>query len=175
MKRGIANGEVARFLDAWFAARQIIQAANFNRFQGAGLSAIQFMTLNLLPAVQGISMGELARRMNLKPATVAKTVDSLEARGMVTRIRDAPDKRTVLVKATKVGATLQNEASQQFHAQIEGLFNAMLPKERAALIVGLESFARASDSATSPAARQVSRAARAVPPAKHSSRRLPRQ
>jgi len=44
------NGEVARFLDAWFAARQHIQASNFNRFQGTGLSATQFMTLNLLPA-----------------------------------------------------------------------------------------------------------------------------
>jgi DNA-binding MarR family transcriptional regulator len=172
MKKGIANGEVARFLDAWFAVRQFIQAANFNRFQGAGLSATQFMTLNLLPAAEGISMGELARRMNLKPATVAKTVDSLEARGMVTRIRKAPDKRTVFVKATKAGVRLQNEASDQFHAQIEGLFDAMRTDERADLIVGLESFVRASNSAQSPTAKEISRGARAVPPAKRSSRRL---
>ena len=61
------------------------------------------MTLNLLPIAESLSMGKLAWRMNLKPATVAKTMDSLKARGMVTRIRQAPDKRTVLVKATKAG------------------------------------------------------------------------
>ncbi len=83
MKKKVSKAQVKRFLDSWLAVRQVIQAANFNRFQGAGLSATQFMTLNLLPSHgDGIAMGELARRLNLKPATVAKTVDSLEARGI---------------------------------------------------------------------------------------------
>ena len=78
--------EVERFLAAWFAVRQWIQAANFNHFQKAGLSATQFMTLNLLPENgDKLSIGDLARRMNLKAATVAKTVDSLEARKMLAR------------------------------------------------------------------------------------------
>ena len=173
MKNGIANKEVARFLDAWFSVRQFIQAANFNRFQGAGLSATQFMTLNLLPAADGISMGELARRMNLKPATVAKTVDSLETRGMVTRVRKEPDKRTVFVKATKTGVKLQNAASNQFHAQIESLFNAMQPQERVALIAGLESFVRASVSPNSEKIVEPTRGKNAALPAKRNSQRLP--
>ena len=123
MRRKVLKGEVTRFLEAWFGVRQFIQAANFNRFQGAGLSATQFMTLNLLPAEgDGIAMGELARRMNLKPATVAKTVDSLEARSLVTRMRDEADRRMILVKATANGADLQNAADSHFRAQIEALF-----------------------------------------------------
>ena len=147
MKRTSVKAEVARFLDAWLAVRQFIQAANFNRFQGAGMSATQFMTLNLLPTDgEGIAMGELARRLNLKPATVAKTVESLETRGMVTRVRSAADKRVVIVEVTKAGLALQNAASGQFEAQIEKLFRGMAPEEREGLIVGLESMIRAAGS-----------------------------
>jgi hypothetical protein len=39
--------EATRFIAAWMRLRQVIQAANFNRFQQAGLSATQFMTLNV--------------------------------------------------------------------------------------------------------------------------------
>jgi hypothetical protein len=52
--------ETARFMDAWMQVRQIVQALNFNRFQGAGLSATQFMTLNVVPA-EGMTLSELAR------------------------------------------------------------------------------------------------------------------
>jgi DNA-binding MarR family transcriptional regulator len=164
MKRKVVKAEVTRFLDAWFAVRQFIQAANFNRFQGAGLSATQFMTLNLLPSDgDGIAIGELARRMNLKPATVAKTVDSLEARKMVTRMRDAPDKRVVMIKATKMGLELQNAASGHFHAQIETIFKAMLPAERDGLIVGLESVIRSATRESGSRADKTTRGTNAVP------------
>ncbi len=84
-QKGPQKREVARFLDAWFGVGQFIQAANLNRFEGAGLSATQTMTLNLLPSGdEGISIGELARRIDLKPATVTKTVNSLEARSLIT-------------------------------------------------------------------------------------------
>ena len=137
--------EVARFLEAWFAVRQFIQAANFNRFQGAGLSATQFMTLNLLPATgQGIPIGELARRMNLSPATVAKTVDSLETRNMIARSKSPTDKRSVVITITPAGSKLQNAANSHFRRQIGEHFQSMLPEDRAGLIRGLESFIRAA-------------------------------
>ncbi len=156
MKREEDSDEVARFLDAWFAVRQFIQAANFNRFRGSGLSATQFMTLNLLPPDgQGMAIGELARRMNLKPATVAKTVDSLEARALVERTRRPTDKRVVQVAITAAGAALQNEAQGQFREQIRGLFQEMDPEQRRGLLAGLEGFVKAAqtrgESAVEPA------------------------
>ena len=145
MRKRVSKAEVERFLVAWFAVRQFIQAANFNRFQGAGLSATQFMTLNLVPSgVSGLAIGELAQRMNLKPATVAKTVDSLEARGLVARARSAADRRSIEVTVTAAGMELQNAAHGQFQAQIEKLFEAMKPEERQGLILGLESLSSAA-------------------------------
>ena len=140
----VEDGDVARFLTAWLAMRQVIQAANFNHFHKAGLSATQFMTLNLLPVEETTAIGELARRMNLKAATVAKTVDSLESRGLLKRTKSAADGRLVLVGITKRGRTLQNAAAGQFRLHIEKIFTAMAQKDRAALIRGLESFVRAA-------------------------------
>lgn len=158
MQAKIRQSELTRFLDAWFGVRQFIQASNFNRFQGAGLSATQFMTLNLVPeGGEGISMGELARRMNLKPATVAQTVDSLEARSLLERARADEDKRMVMVRLTAAGAELQNAASQQFRGRIGELLTAMLPDERAGLINGLEAFVRAAGSRSANGREEVSR------------------
>ncbi len=132
--------EVRRFLEAWMEVRQIIQAANFNRFHKAGLSATQFMILNILPEDDsGATMGSLAARTNLKPATIAQTVDSLEERGMVQRGKNAADKRVVLVRITDEGRALQNSASGQFRSFITGLFAAMPASDRKALVAGLES------------------------------------
>ena len=172
MKRKTVKTEVARFLDAWFAVRQFIQAANFNRFQGAGLSATQFMTLNLLPTEgEGLPIGDLAKRMNLRAATVAKTVDSLEAREMVVRSRSATDKRVVMVKMTGAGLDLQNAAQGQFQAQMEQLFRSMSQEERDGLIMGLESLVRTATQQNGSLADHFSDGPRVVLPAKRNSPR----
>ena len=146
MSKSIGEREVTRFLDAWFQMRQIIQAANFNRFHQAGLSATQFMILNILPEDdEGVSIGTLATRTNLKPATIAATVDSLEERGMVVREKSERDRRVVFVKITEEGRQLQNNAAGQFRSYITSLFRSMPAQERSALITGLESFVRAAD------------------------------
>jgi len=141
MGKRVPKSETGRFLDAWFAARQLIQAANFNRFQQAGLSATQFMALNSLPsAPQSIPIGDLARRLNLKPATIAQTINSLEERGLVTRQRAEADRRQVLLQITSEGANLQNSAAGQFKEQMAAIFGAMENGRRMELISGLEQF-----------------------------------
>ncbi len=140
------SGEIERFLEAWFAIRQVIQAANFNRFHKAGLSATQFMILNILPE-EGMTISGLADKTNLAPATIVATVDSLEDRGMVTRTRSESDRRSVLVRITGEGMKLQNTAAGQFRDHISTLFRAMPKKHRDALVTGLESLVKAAHSA----------------------------
>ena len=122
--RGEADDpEIPRFLNAWFAVRQVIQAANFNHFHKAGLSATQFMILNLLPETgERITMGDLARRMNLKPATIARTVDSLEHRKMLARHRSANDGRLVLLQITDEGKNCKTRRWGNFEHTWEPFF-----------------------------------------------------
>lgn len=132
--------ETERFLTAWLAVRQIVQAANFNRFHQAGISATQFMTLNVIPP-EGLSLSELARKLNLSPATLNETINSLVARQLVERLPDARDRRKVKLVATVEGQALQNKTSQEFHEAMGTLFTRMSPNGRRALIEGLEEFA----------------------------------
>jgi DNA-binding MarR family transcriptional regulator len=142
-----AVDEIERFLGAWFAIRQIIQAANFNRFHKAGLSATQFMILNILPEPpDGLTIGALAAKANLAPATIVKTVDTLQERGMVARVQNDADRRSVIVKITARGSKLQNTAAGQFRDQIAELFRNMPRKDRDALVRGLESLVQAAHS-----------------------------
>ena len=173
MQKTSLHRETSRFLDAWLRVRQLIQAANFNRFQKAGLSATQFMTLNLLPASgKGLTLSVLAKQMNLGMATVARTIDSLEARGMLTRTKSASDRRATHITLTQEGKTLQNAASREFHNQMANLFRSMDPKQRTGLIEGLESLIQAS---TRPSQTMVIHEADADPQGKHSSPRSRRQ
>ncbi len=132
--------ETERFLTAWLAVRQIVQAANFNRFHQAGVSATQFMILNVIPSA-GLSLSELARKLNLSPATLNETVNSLLARKLVERRPDSHDRRKVRIVATVDGQALQNSTSEDFHKAMGVLFGRMSAKGRRALLEGLEEFA----------------------------------
>ena len=129
--------ETSRFLAAWMHVRQIVQAANFNRFHRAGLSATQFMTLNVIPE-EGLTLTQLARKLNLSAASLKVTVDTLEERGLLVRRKSAHDARKVNILNTAEGALLMNTASGEFHRFMANIFMAMAPTERCGLLVGLE-------------------------------------
>ncbi len=160
--------ETTRFIATWMQLRQVIQAANFNRFQQAGLSATQFMTLNVIPR-DGMTLSELARSLNLSAATLNETVNSLEERGMVRRERQQHDARKVDIRATEAGAAMQNSASAEFHSFLSGLFARMSKTRREGLLAGLEQMVRLSQ----PEAGATTRRGADAPPGQRSSRRFP--
>jgi DNA-binding MarR family transcriptional regulator len=136
--------ETTRFLDAWMQVRQMVQRANFNRFQRAGLSATQFMILNVVPK-GGMTLSNLARELNLGASTLNQTVNSLEERGLVRRARDKADARKVNICATPAGETMQNSASQDFHQFMAGLFTRMSKTRREGMLTGLEQMVKLSN------------------------------
>jgi DNA-binding MarR family transcriptional regulator len=164
--------EATRFIAAWMRLRQVIQAANFNRFQQAGLSATQFMTLNVVPQ-EGMTLSELARSLNLSPATLSETVKSLEERGLVRRTRQEGDARKVNICATDEGEAMQNSASQEFHGFLSGLFGRMGKRRREGLLTGLEEMVKLSMSSREPA--ETNPRADGVVPGTRSMRRSPRR
>jgi DNA-binding MarR family transcriptional regulator len=76
-----------------------------------------FGTMRALRAAGPATQGQLARLLDVSPATVVQTIDHLEARGLVTRERDPSDRRAyrlhltpeadrVLERAATIGAEL---------------------------------------------------------------------
>ncbi len=85
------------------ALRRIARAIDLHSkrlVQRYGLTGPQALVLRSLLLVSELSVGELARRVNLSQATVTDILDRLEKRALVQRTRSTADKRRVLVRAT---------------------------------------------------------------------------
>ena len=88
------------------------------------------------------TISSIARRLGIDPATVVRTVDSLEKRGLVERRRDKQDRRQVFVEFTAAGHAALMEAHQHFIIRIRTIFLSMSAEGRASLLNGLEEFVR---------------------------------
>ncbi len=68
-----------------------------------GLSVTALEVLGALVEHDGCSHRDLAGRLRLAPATLTPVLDSLEAAGALTRVRDGVDRRVVRVSITDSG------------------------------------------------------------------------
>ena len=137
--------QVDAFLAGWFRMRQSVMEANFHRAHQQGVSTTQFMVMNLL-SEEGApwTLRRLATALNLEPATLVRTVDSLEQRGIVLRQRDTRDRRQVHLSLTSLGIEMQTASQTHFRTRLAHIFHAMSVADRHALIAGLTAFATAA-------------------------------
>lgn len=68
-----------------------------------GLTGPQLTILRVIKRLQPISVGDVARSANFNPGTLTGIVDRLEASGFVSRKRQAPDRRSVILRLTAAG------------------------------------------------------------------------
>ncbi len=136
------DAQVEQLLTAFGRFRQIM-SADFKHAHQQGMSTTQFIVLALLEKAQAdelTTIGWLANRMQIDPATVVRTVDSLEKRGMVVRQRDTRDRRQVFVEFTESGRRARQELHQRINARFAAIFRTMSDEGREALLAGLEEF-----------------------------------
>ncbi len=143
-KQSTVNEQVERFI-ATFSGLHKVLGAGFKHAHQHGFSTTQFMVMGLIDKAQTIdgetcTISSIAGRLGIDPATVVRTVDSLEKRGLVERRRSRQDRRQVFVEFTDAGRAARLEAQQQFIARIRAIFLAMSAEGRAALLSGLEEF-----------------------------------
>ena len=68
-----------------------------------GLSAADHKALSIVSRAGAMTAGELAQRTGLSPGAVTGLVDRLVAAGYVDRVRDAGDRRRVLIVPASTG------------------------------------------------------------------------
>src|SRR5260370_5174689 len=104
-KETVVDEQVERFFAIFSDLRKVL-GAGFKPAHEHGFSTTQFMVLGL---VEGSREGEpytissLAAKLGLDPATVVRTVDSLEKRGLDERKRDKHDRRQVFIVFAEPG------------------------------------------------------------------------
>ena len=86
--------------------------AAFNRYltaqlAGHGVTFGQFQHLRNLWVQDGLTQAELSRRIGIEIASSTTILDSLESEGLITRVRNAADRRKLNVFLTPAGAALE--------------------------------------------------------------------
>ena len=109
-----------------------------------GISAHQGSILDHLDTVAPMSLTELAQHMGVTPSTMSLHVDRLEASRLVTRTKDAADKRRVLLLLTAAGQRVKRAGSVLEPSRVEGLLRRLSPAQREASLAGLELLATAA-------------------------------
>jgi len=69
--------------------------------------------------VNGMTVGEISERLQVKHHTAVSLLDRLEARKLATRKRAAADKRNVNVQLTKAGASLLARLAAIHHRELQ--------------------------------------------------------
>ncbi len=143
LKQPTVNEQVERFTATFLDLRKVL-GAGFKHAHKHGFSTTQFIVLGLIEKAQNTgepcTISSIAGHLGIDPATVVRTVDSLEKRGLVERRRSREDRRQVFVEFTDAGRAARQEAHQQFIDRIHTILFAMSPEGRDSLLSGLEEF-----------------------------------
>jgi DNA-binding MarR family transcriptional regulator len=108
------------------------------------LSRHQASVLDHLDEVDPITLNGLARHMGVTAGTMSLTIDRLERKGYVVRVRDAADRRRVHVRLTSAGVRVRDASSVLDPPLVEALVSRLSDEDRAAAIRGLALLAGAA-------------------------------
>jgi DNA-binding MarR family transcriptional regulator len=97
----------------------------------SGLSLTQYNVLRILrgAGAAGLTCGETAQRMVTHDPDVTRLLDRLERRGLITRSRDARDRRVVTARITREGLRLIAALDKPLAALQRRLFRHMPHQE----------------------------------------------
>jgi DNA-binding MarR family transcriptional regulator len=99
----------------------------------SGLPAPQLSALSVIVFGGPITLGALADAEQVRPPTITRLVDKLEAAGLVERASDSIDRRISRVAATPKGIKLLHDGRRRRVASLANSLRDLPEKERSAL------------------------------------------
>lgn len=123
------------------------------------LSRHQASILDHLDEIEPVTVMDLAAHMGVTPATMSISIDRLERKGYIVRLKDAKDRRRVHVRLTTAGVRVREASSVLDPARVEALVARLTEADRTRAVEGLALLARAAQEAMHAAAQHRRRKA----------------
>ena len=121
--RLVGSPEEAAFLDLLRTSDMLSRSA-VQVLKAEDLSSTQYNVLRILRGTpRGLACGEIADRMITRDPDITRLLDRLERRDLITRWRDAQDRRVVMARITSQGLKLLvrlDEPVQDLHRRLLG-------------------------------------------------------
>lgn len=129
--------EEEAFLSLQRTASLLLQALG-RELKGHDLTPAQYNTLRILRGAEpdALTCGEIGERLVSPGPDVTRLLDRLEERGLVTRLRDAEDRRVVRARITEDGIDLLTGLDEPV-GRILGRLLGPLEKERLRTLIAL--------------------------------------
>jgi MarR family transcriptional regulator, organic hydroperoxide resistance regulator len=108
------------------------------------LSRHQASVLDHLDEIEPTTLNDLARHMGVTAGTMSLTMDRLERKGYVVRLRDTADRRRVHLRLSPAGVRIRDASSVLDLPRVEALIARLTPDERNTALYGLGLLARAA-------------------------------
>ncbi len=130
------------------ALRRILRGADLHAKRLArdtGLTTPQLLVLQAIAALGAVSIGRVAKEVNLTQATVTTIIDGLVKRGLVYRQRSETDKRMVHAMLTEPGKQILKHAPPALQQNFLRQFELLEDWERSMIIATLQRVAQLMD------------------------------
>ena len=129
-----AGGDDTFALEAATAVRSASQAIDRLRTHGAGGRGLSSGGLDVLMRLsaatdEGLNVGELARAGGVSSRNITGLVDTLERDGLVQRVRDPRDRRSVRIRITPAGRDWLESFREPTQRAISAVFQGFTPDE----------------------------------------------
>lgn len=111
------------------------------------LSRHQASILDHLDEIEPTTVMDLAAHMGVTAATMSQSIDRLERKGYVVRLKDATDRRRVHVRLTSAGVRMREASSVLDPERVASLVARLSDEDRTRAIEGLGLLARAAEEA----------------------------
>lgn len=118
-----------------------IDVASQNLVKEAGLTRPQMTILREIAGAGEVSVGEIAKAINLKQATVTGILERLIRRGFISRRRSEADRRRVLVQITDQGRNILGEAEPLVRQSFAAKFGRLREWEKSMILCSLQRLA----------------------------------
>jgi DNA-binding MarR family transcriptional regulator len=104
----------------------------------SGLNAPRLSALSVVVFAGPLTLGQLAEAEQVRPPTMTRIVDALEAQGLATRGKSATDGRSIRIAATPAGRNLLLRGRARRVSALARQIAALTVRERATLIQAVE-------------------------------------
>lgn len=140
-KRDLLLTEIA---ERMAAMRGSARQAGFRHLLGQSISLTHLHILDLVRSKVSMSIGELARTLDISVASATGVVSRMEERGLVHRTRDAEDRRVVNLELANGGDAALEEIEGRGQEYFGGLLRSLTVRDLEHLRSGFAALQRAS-------------------------------